>query len=65
MNKFVFCTLNLVVLFDYEGDHLDLWCSTEGDSSLACGMALLNNYDGTYVNRYSKSYGYSVRCVKD
>ena len=51
--------------YDYEGDHLNLWCSTEGDSSLACSMSLLNNYDGTYVSRYSKSYGYSVRCVKD
>ena len=47
------------------GDNGDWWSSSQTNTSLAWGRSL--NYDGSNVARSNgfKSYGFSVRCLKD
>ena len=51
--------------FNLAGNHASLWSSTEMGSSLAFNRTL--SCYGPYVLAYlcNKSYGYSVRCVRD
>ena len=51
--------------YDYEGSNALFWSSTEHNSSNACYMSLNYNRDSAYLYTYSKSYGLSVRCLKD
>lgn len=41
------------------------WSSTENDSNSAWIRALSSNSDGVYRNRTGKTYGFSVRCLKE
>ncbi|SHL38589.1 fibrobacter succinogenes major paralogous domain-containing protein [Fibrobacter sp. UWEL] len=52
-------------LFNYAGDYAYFWSSTEFNSYYACRWSFLYDYEN--VRRYDngKSYGYSVRCLKD
>ena len=48
-----------------EGDNADFWSSTEDYSDGAYGMYLYYNYDIAILNGNLKSYGFSVRCLRD
>ena len=48
-----------------EGSYANFWSSTENDSYDACYMALDYDNDNAYRDNDLKSYGFSVRCVKD
>jgi len=52
-------------LFNYAGDYAYFWSSTEFNSYYACRWSFLYDYEN--VRRYDngKSYGYSVRCLRD
>ena len=49
----------------YEGNYTYFWCSTENFSNYAYSMNLRYYNDDAYLYDYYKSYGFSVRCVKD
>ena len=51
--------------YSIEGYDASFWSSMENDSSNACYMSLNYNRDSAYLYTYSKSYGLSVRCLKD
>jgi len=51
--------------FFSKGDIGYWWSSTELDASLAWNRYLGHNYSTSGKNYYSKSLGFSVRCVKD
>jgi uncharacterized protein (TIGR02145 family) len=48
-----------------EGHQAYFWSSTENGSNSAYIVNLRYDYDYTYLSRYSKYSGYSVRCLKD
>lgn len=48
-----------------EGNRAYFWSSTENEFYSAFSIDLIYDYDGAYLNNYDKSYGYSVRCLKD
>ncbi len=49
----------------YESYHAYFWSSTENGSSRAYDIYLYYDYDFAYLDTIDKSYGFSVRCVKD
>lgn len=51
--------------YSLEGYNALFWSSTEGSSSGAYYMTLYYDYHDAPLDYYSKSYGHSVRCVKD
>ena len=51
--------------FFSEGGSAYFWSSTENNSYSAYNMGLYYNYDNAYLLTNYKSYGYSVRCLKD
>ena len=53
------------VVFNNEGNDTYFWSSTEFSATCAWGMYLNYNKDNTYLDCGRKSYGFSVRCVKD
>lgn len=48
-----------------EGFNTSFWSSTEFQRSNSYLMDLFYSYDFAGLNHYDKSYGFSVRCVKD
>ena len=51
--------------FNNSGGNAIFWSSTESSSSYAYARYLNYNSAGVYSNTGSKSYGYSVRCLRD
>ena len=51
--------------YDGEGNGVDFWSSTEGNSDYAYSMYLYYINDVAYLSDDYKYYGYSVRCLKD
>ncbi len=51
--------------YNFEGDVAYFWSSTEYNSDLAYRMGLNYSLDNAYLYDDIKSFGYSVRCVKD
>ena len=51
--------------YDGEGNGVDFWSSTEGDSDYAYSMYLYYINDVANLGYSDKHYGYSVRCLKD
>ena len=51
--------------FDNSGSYAYFWSSTEYSSSDAYGRGLRYNSASVYSNLNYKSYGYSVRCLRD
>ena len=51
--------------FNNEGNNTYFWSSTERRSDDAVNMILYYNDGSAYLSYYHKSYGFSVRCVKD
>jgi uncharacterized protein (TIGR02145 family) len=47
------------------GEYARFWSSTERNGDNAYNMYLYYSYDYVYFSSYSKTYGFSVRCVKD
>jgi uncharacterized protein (TIGR02145 family) len=52
-------------LFDNFGFHAYFWSSTEFNGSLSRLLHLYYDYGGPPMHSFSKSFGFSVRCVKD
>ncbi|MEA3495856.1 MAG: FISUMP domain-containing protein [Bacteroidota bacterium] len=50
---------------DSMGFYGTFWTSTEFDVNYAWYRLLFNSYENIYRNYYFKTYGYSVRCVRD
>ena len=57
------CSIN--GYFYFVGSYSYWWSASEFDESLALYRLLLNNYSNLYSNDINKSYGFSVRCVRD
>ena len=51
--------------YNFEGDYVDFWSSTEDNSYNAYDMGLYYDRDVAYLNNNGKYNGYSVRCLKD
>ncbi len=51
--------------FDNEGVFAFFWSATENNSYSAYTMSLHREFDSVGLTEYAKSYGYSVRCLKD
>ena len=51
--------------YDFEGYTAYFWSSTENDSHVAFDMYLSFNYSHANLGYDDKSYGFSVRCVKN
>lgn len=49
----------------YIGDLTTFWSSTRSDETHVWGRALIYHADGVYRWKYTKTAGYSVRCLKD
>ena len=52
-------------MYNYFGDYAYFWSATESWSSFAYSRYLYSNYAYVYHNGYGKSYGFSVRCLRD
>jgi uncharacterized protein (TIGR02145 family) len=52
------------ITFNYRGNYADLWSSSSSGST-AYYRRLDWNSAGVYRSLSGKSYGYSVRCIKD
>ncbi len=48
-----------------EGNNANFWSSAEYGSIYAYSMGLYYGSDGANLYSYGKSYGFSVRCLKD
>ena len=51
--------------YSIEGYDASFWSSTEHDRYYAYNVSLYYNHDSAYLYTYSKSYGFSVRCLQD
>ena len=51
--------------FNFEGNYASFWSSTEDDSYYAYDLHLRYDFGNAYLYNDLKTYGFSVRCVKD
>ena len=51
--------------FNFEGNYASFWSSTEDDSYYAYDLHLRYDFGNAYLYNDLKTYGLSVRCVKD
>lgn len=56
---------NSVGVCNYEGSGAYFWSSSEGDNRLAYRVWLHFDNDYAYLSKDVKTYGFSVRCLKD